>query len=117
MPNITTKMGQYCIFMDTFITKNIWECDFCSEHNFSIYFHERYYNYSFSKCTYCACNECCEYLFGPFRLVDCGIMERAYESIIEIIKTKTSKKAFDYYKAVKIAYTQYPMRRHAKTFR
>ena len=24
-----------------------------------------------------ACNECHEYLFGPFRLVDCGIMEKS----------------------------------------
>ena len=27
-------------------------------------------------------------LFGPFRLVDCGIMEKAYESIIEVINNQ-----------------------------
>ena len=40
-------------------------------------------------------------------------MEKAYESIVEVIKTKTNKKAIDYYEAVKIAYTQCDdMRRH-----
>jgi hypothetical protein len=57
--------------------------------------------------------ECHDTLFGPFRLVDGGIMEKAYESTIEVIKSNSNKKAIDYYKAVKIAYTQCDdMRKH-----
>ena len=48
---------------------------FCNEHKPSVYHHERYYNYGFSRCYYHACNECRESLFGPFRLVDGGIMD------------------------------------------
>ena len=113
MPDIRTRLGQYCDVHTYTHEDEYLVCDFCNEHKFSVYFNERYYNYGFSKCIYCACNECREYLFGPFRLVDRGNMEKAYESIVEVIKTKTNKKAIDYYEAVKIAYTQCDdMRRH-----
>ena len=51
-------------------------------------------------------------MFGPFRLVDCGIMEKAYESILEVINDRTGKNkqgndtTLDYYEAVRIAYTK-----------
>jgi hypothetical protein len=113
MPDIRTRLGQYCDIHRYIHDEEYRVCYFCNEHKFSVYFHERYYNYGFSKCIYCACNECHEYLFGPFRLVDGIIMLKAYESIIEVIKTKASKKPIDYYEAVKIAYTQCEhMRKH-----
>jgi hypothetical protein len=95
MPDIRTRLGQYCDVHTYTHEDQYLVCDFCNEHKYSVYFHERYYNYGFSKCIYYACNECHEYLFGPFRLVDRGIMEKAYESIVEVIKTKTNKKAID----------------------
>jgi hypothetical protein len=48
-------------------------------------------------------------LYGPFRLVDGGIMDKAYESIIDVINEKTDGKGndvtVDYYEAARIAYT------------
>ena len=94
MPNIPTRIGRYCNFMVEYTKTNTWNVTFAMNTSSRIYFNERYYNYGFSKRIYCACNECREYLFGPFRLVDGGIMERAYESIIEVIKTETNKKGY-----------------------
>ena len=58
--------------------------------------------------------ECHDTLFGPFRIVDGGIMDRAYESIIDVINDKTEKKGtIDFYEAVRIAYTESEyMRKH-----
>jgi hypothetical protein len=113
MPNITIRIGQYCIFHGYIHNEEYLECDFCNEHKSFINLKYRYYNYGFSRHSYLACDECHEYLFGPFRLVDGGIMEKAYESTIEVIKSNSNKKAIDYYKAVKIAYTQCDeMRKH-----
>jgi hypothetical protein len=91
------------------------ECDFCNEHKWGVYFHDRYYNYGFSKCSYHACHECHDTLFGPFGLVDVLIMERAYEDILEVINERTDKKGndvaitttttIDYYEAARTAYT------------
>ena len=53
--------------------------------------------------------ECHDTLFGPFRIVDGGIMDRAYESIIDVINDRTEKKGnetIDYYEAARIAYTE-----------
>jgi hypothetical protein len=108
MPNITSRLGQYCIFHGIIHSDEYLECNFCNEHKPSVYYHERYYNYGFSKCGYYACNECHNMLYGPFRLVDGGIMDKAYESIIDVIKDRTEKKGYetiDFYEAVKIAYT------------
>jgi hypothetical protein len=115
MPNITSKMGQYCVIHRYYHNEEYLECDFCNEHKWSVYFHDRYYNYGFSKCSYHACNECHDTLFGPFGLVDVLIMQRAYEDILEVINERTDKKAndttaaitttIDYYEAARIAYT------------
>jgi hypothetical protein len=61
--------------------------------------------------------ECHGTLFGPFRIVDGGIMDRAYESIIDVINDRTEKKGYettiDYYEAVRIAYKESEyMRKH-----
>ena len=61
--------------------------------------------------------ECHDTLFGPFRIVDGGIMDRAYESIIEVINDRTEKKGYettiDFYEAARIAYTESEyMRKH-----
>jgi hypothetical protein len=60
--------------------------------------------------------ECHETLFGPFRIVDGGIMDRAYESIIDVIKDRTETNGYetiDFYEAVRIAYTESEyMRKH-----
>jgi hypothetical protein len=81
MPNITTKLGHYCVIHGYHHDEEYLECDFCNEHKRSIYFHERYYNYGFSKCSYHSCIECEDTLFGPFRPGDVLIALRAYEDI------------------------------------
>jgi hypothetical protein len=54
--------------------------------------------------------ECHDTLFGPFRIVDGGIMDRAYESIIDVINDRTETNGYettiDFYEAVRIAYTE-----------
>ena len=53
--------------------------------------------------------ECHDTLFGPFRIVDGGIMDRTYESILDVINDRTEKKGYetiDYYEAVRIAYAE-----------
>jgi hypothetical protein len=116
MPNITTRIGQYCIFHGYIHNEEYLECDFCNEHKSFINLKYRYYNYGFSRHSYLACDECHEYLFGSFRLVDGGVMDRAYESIIDVIKERTEKKGYetiDFYEAVRIAYTESEyMRKH-----
>ena len=113
MANITTKLGRYCDIHRCYHDEEYLECDFCNEHKWSVYFHDRYYNYGFSKCSYHACNECHGTLFGPFRPGDVLISDRAYEDILEVINEKTfnteSKIAtttIDYYEAARIAYTE-----------
>jgi hypothetical protein len=111
MPNVTTKLGQYCAIHTCYHDYEYLDCDFCNEHKWSVYFHDRYYNYGFSMCSYHACNECHDTLFGPFGLVDVLIMDRAYEDILEVINERTDKKGnesattIDYYEAARIAYT------------
>jgi hypothetical protein len=112
MPNITTKMGRYCTIHRYYHDDEYLECDFCNEHKWGVYFHDRYYNYGFSKCSYHACHECHDTLFGPFGLVDVLIMDRAYEDILEVINERTfdrandmASKTIDYYEAARIAYT------------
>ena len=60
--------------------------------------------------------ECHDTLFGPFRIVDGGVMDRAYESIIDVINDRTEKKGYetiDFYEAVRIAYAECEyMRKH-----
>jgi hypothetical protein len=112
MPNITTKLGRYCSIHRCFHDEEYLECDFCNEHKWSVYFHDRYYNYGFSKCSYHACNECHDTLFGPFGPGDVLIAVRAYEDILEVINEKTDKKGNDetttvnYYEAARIAYAE-----------
>jgi hypothetical protein len=109
MPNITSKMGRYCAIHRYYHNNEYLECDFCNEHKWGVYFHDRYYNYGFSKCNYHACHECRDTLFGPFKLGDVLIAERAYEDILEVIYERTDKKGnnatIDYYEAARIAYT------------
>jgi hypothetical protein len=116
MPNIVSKLGLYCLVHGYEHDDEYLVCDYCNEHKRSVYYHKRYYNYGFSKCIYCACNKCHGDLFGPFRLVDGGAMDRAYESIIDVINDMTEKKGYesiDYYEAARIAYTESEyMRKH-----
>ncbi len=94
MPNITTRLGQYCIFHGSIHEDEYLECDYCNEHKDWICLKDRYYNYGFSRHSYLACMECHSNLFGPFRLVDGGVMDRAYESIIDVINDRTEKKGY-----------------------
>ena len=111
MPNIPTRVGRYCIFHGYIHEEEYLECDYCNEHKSFINLKDRYYNYGFSKHSYLACMECHDTLFGPFKLGQVDVMERAYESILEVINDKTDKKkkgndtTLDYYEAVRIAYT------------
>jgi hypothetical protein len=41
---------------------------------------------------YCACNECHDALFGPFRLYEVDTQAKAYETIVKVIKTRQRKK-------------------------
>ena len=91
MPNITTRIGQYCIFHGYIHNEECLECDFCSEHKFFINLKYRYYNYGFSRHSYLTCDDCHFNLFGPFRLVNGDIVLRAYEGIIDVINDRTGK--------------------------
>jgi hypothetical protein len=116
MPNIPTRVGQYCIYHGYIHEKEYLECDYCNEHKSFINLKDRYYNYGFSKRNYLACMECHDTLFGPFRIVDGGIMDRAYESIIDVINDRTETNRYetiDFYEAVRIAYMESEyMRKH-----
>jgi hypothetical protein len=116
MPNMPTQVGRYCVFHGIIHKDEYLECDFCNEHKDWICLKDRYYNYGFSKRSYLARMECHDTLFGPFRMVDGGIMERAYESIIDVINDRTEKKGYetiDFYEAARIAYTESEyMRKH-----
>jgi hypothetical protein len=109
MPNLPTRVGQYCIYHAYIHEEEYLECDYCNEHKSFINLKDRYYNYGFSRHGYLACMECHDALFGPFKLGQVDVMERAYESILEVIYEKTEKKGYDttieYYEAVRIAYT------------
>jgi hypothetical protein len=109
MPNIPTRVGQYCFSHGYIHDEEYLECDYCNEHKDWISLKKRYYNYGFSRHSYLACMECHDTLFGPFRIVNGGVMDRAYESIIDVINGKTEKKGYetiDYYEAVRISYTE-----------
>jgi hypothetical protein len=110
MPNIPSRVGQSCNFHGIIHKDEYLECDFCNEHKDWIGLNERYYTYGFSKRSYLACMECHDTLFGPFRIVDGGVMHRAYEDILEVINDRTVKRGgneiIDYYEAVRIAYTE-----------
>jgi hypothetical protein len=58
--------------------------------------------------------ECHDALFGPFRIVDGGVTDRAYESIIDVINDqKGYETTMDYYEAARIDYTESVfMRKH-----
>ena len=107
MPNIPTRVGRYCVFHGIIHKDEYLECDFCNEHKDWICSKDRYYNYGFSRRSYLACMECHDTLFGPFKLGQVDVMERAYESILEVINDMTEKKGYesiDYYEATRIAH-------------
>jgi hypothetical protein len=116
MPNIPTRVGRFCIFHGYIHEEEYLECDYCNEHKSFINLKYRYYNYGFSKHSYLACMECHDTLFGPIRIVDGGIMDRAYESILEVINDRTETNGYetiDFYEAVRIAFTKSEyMRKH-----
>ena len=116
MPNIPPRVGRYCVFHGIIHKDEYLECDFCNEHKDWICLKDRYYNYGFSKRSYLARMECHDTLFGPFRMVDGGLVDRAYESIIDVINDRTEKKGYetiDFYEAARIAFTKSEyMRKH-----
>ena len=120
MPDIRTRLGRYCAIHEYIHEDEYLVCDFCNEHKWSVYNHDRYYNYGFSKCVYCACNECQDALFGPFKLYEVDTQAKAYETIVKVIKDKTEKgqedgraAVVDYYEAARIAYKNgYYMRKY-----
>ncbi len=76
MPNISTRVGQYCISHGYIHEEEYLECDYCNEHKDWICLKDRYYNYGFSRHSYLACMECHSNLFGPFKLIDGGVNRR-----------------------------------------
>jgi hypothetical protein len=112
MPNIHTRVGQYCIFHGYYHKEEYLECDYCNEHKSFINLKYRYYNYGFSRHSYLACDDCHFSLFGPFKLGLVDDKMKAYESILEVIKDKTDQKkqandtTIDYYEAARIAYNE-----------
>ena len=113
MPNIPTRVGQYCFSHSYIHEEEYLECDFCNEHKSFINLKYRYYNYGFSRRSYLACDDCHFSLFGPFKLRLVDDKMKTYESILEVINDRTDKKkkkkgidsTIDYYEAAKIAYT------------
>ena len=111
MPDIPTRVGQYCIYHGYIHEEEYLECDYCNEHKSFINLKYRYYNYGFSRRSYLACDDCHFNLFGPFKLGLVDDKMKAYESILEVINDSTDKKkqgndtTIDYYEAVRIAYT------------
>ena len=108
MPNIPTRVGQYCISHGYIHDEEYLECDYCNEHKSFICPKYRYYNYGFSKHSYLACMECHDTLFGPFVMGLVDVMRRAYEDILEVINDRTEREGYetiDYYEAARIAYT------------
>jgi hypothetical protein len=111
MPNLPTRVGQYCISHGYIHKEEYLECDYCNEHKSFINLKYRYYNYGFSRRSYLACDDCHFNLFGPFKL---GLVDdklKAYESILEVINDRTEREGknktttIDYYEAARIAYT------------
>ena len=115
MPDIRTELGRYCNIHKYIHEHEYLVCDFCNEHKWSVYYHDRYYNYGFSKCVICACNECHEALFGPFGICLVDDKAKAYDTIMHVIKDKSEEgegKTVDYYDSARIAYKNgYYMRR------
>ena len=91
MPDMCSRLGLYCAIHKYIHEDEYLVCDFCNEHKWSVYNHDRYYNYGFSKCVYCACNECHNSLFGPFRPYEVDTQTKAYETIMKVIKDKTEQ--------------------------
>lgn len=52
MPNITTRIGQYCTIHRLVHKEEYLGCDFCNEHMSFIIPKYRYYNYGFSYIVY-----------------------------------------------------------------
>ncbi len=81
---------------------------------------EKYIASCSPECVYCACNECHDALFGPFRLYEVDTQTKAYETIVKVIKDKTEQgqenrraAVVDYYEAARIAYKNgYFMRKY-----
>ena len=111
MPNIYTRVGQYCISHGYIHEEEYLECDYCNEHKSFINLKYRYYNYGFSRRSYLACDDCHFNLFGPFKLGLLVDKMKAYESILEVINDRTEREGknktttIDYYEAVRIAYS------------
>jgi hypothetical protein len=107
MPNITTRIGQYCA-IHRLVHKEYLECDFCNEHESFIISRYRYYNYGFFRRSYLECDDCHFNLFSPFTLIQVDTIQQAYEAIMQVIKDKTDdgdgSAAVDYYEAARIAY-------------
>jgi hypothetical protein len=107
MPNIATRIGQYCVVHRLIHKEEYLECDLCNEHKSFINLKYRHYNYGFSRRGYLACDDCHFNLFGPFTLIQVDTIQGAYETIMQVIKDKTEDRgtAVDYYEAARIAYT------------
>lgn len=108
MPDVRFKLGPYCAICQSKHEEEYLVCDYCNEHKTWIYQRDRYYNYGFCKRSYHACGECLN-LVGPFRIVEEGIVWRAYQSIIQVIRDRTENtenKSIDYYEAVRITYLE-----------
>ena len=68
MPDMRTRLGQYCTICQYTHKEEYLVCDW-------IYLKDRYYNYGFCKRSYHACGEYDDTtLFGPFRIVEIGTM-------------------------------------------
>ena len=86
MPDLHIRLGQYCTICQYKHEDEYLVCDYCNEHKTWICLKDKYYNCGFCKRSYHTCIEY-SYLLGPFRLVEEDTMHKAYESIIQVIKT------------------------------
>jgi hypothetical protein len=109
MPDLHIRLGQYCTICQYKHEEEYLVCDYCNEHKTWICLKDAYYNYGFSKRSYHTCSDCYFNLFSP-RLVEEDTIQKAYQSILQVIKDrtddKTENKTIDYYEAVSIAFAE-----------
>jgi hypothetical protein len=109
MPDLHIRLGQYCTICQYKHEEEYLVCDYCNEHKTWICLKDIFYNYGFSRRSYHIYSDCYFNLFSP-RLVEEDTMCKAYQSIIQVIKDRTSDKSgnktIDNHEAVRIAYIE-----------
>ena len=91
MPDLHIRLGQYCTICQYKHDDEYLVCDYCNEHKTWIWLKDVYYNYGFCKRSYHACSDCFCNFFSP-RLVEEDTIQKAYQSMLQVIKDRTNGK-------------------------